>query len=113
MPPLQVCKSVPECHTSYEEVCTQEYDTVCEDNDVKQKWKRSAQDDKFIKEVKATVGHSKGFMHPYLAKKLGADKVLAKRIVRGKVITGPYSEVKTNKQKLRMSVRLNTPRSQA
>ena len=42
-------------HTSYEEVCTQEYDTVCEDNGVKQKWKRSAHDDEFVKNLEAMV----------------------------------------------------------
>ena len=46
---------MPECHTSYEEVCTQEYDTVCEDNDVKQKWKRSVHDDDFVENFEATV----------------------------------------------------------
>ena len=44
-------KSVPMGHANYEEVGTQEYGPVCEDNDIEQRRKRSTQDDKFIKEV--------------------------------------------------------------
>ena len=78
-------KSVPMGHANYEEIGTQEYGPVCEGNNIKQGWKRSTQDDEFIKEVETTVGHSKGFTQPYLAKKRGTDKVIVKRLVIGKV----------------------------
>ena len=73
----RTCKSVSRDHASYEEVYTQEYDTACKDNDVKQKWKGSAQEDEFVKELKATVGHSKRVTHLRPAKELA--KSLLKR----------------------------------
>ena len=51
----QTCKSEPEGHTSCKEAGTQEYDTVGKDNGVRQKWKRSAQNNVFIENVEDIV----------------------------------------------------------
>ena len=78
-------KSVPKGRAKYENFITQESETSCEENNVKQKGKSPTQEDGFAEKAEETGGPPKSFTQQ-LPEELGGRKVSEKRIVKGKVI---------------------------
>ena len=68
-------KSVPKGGANYEKFRTQEYDTICKENNVKQKGKSPTQDDGFVEKVEETVGPPKSLTQQ-LIKERGAGKAI-------------------------------------
>ena len=52
---------MPKGRANYEKFRTQEYDTICEENNVKQKGKSPTQEDGFVEKAEEMVGPPKSF----------------------------------------------------
>ena len=89
---------MPKGPANYEKFRTQEYDTICDENNVKQKGKSPTWDGGFVEKAEETVGPPKNFTQQ-LIKELGAGKVIKKRIVRGEVIGKKVSNLGSNFKK--------------